>query len=122
VRIVGNRPHEEIPLWQKAADVLVAPNTAKEELSAHYTSPMKLFEYMASGTLIVASDIPSIREVVGEGRAHLVTPDNPQALAEGIARVLETGGKAESEKAFAWVQDHTWKRRAHRILSRIERL
>ena len=60
IKFVGFRPHEEIVLWQKSADVLVLPNTAKEKISKYYTSPMKLFEYMASGRIILASDLPSI--------------------------------------------------------------
>lgn len=119
IRIVGHRPHDEMPLWQKAADVLVLPNTAKEEISARYTSPMKLFEYMASGTPIVASGLPSISEIVGGGRAILVAPDDPHALADGITRALHADGHAESENARSWVQDHTWGKRAARILKAI---
>jgi glycosyltransferase involved in cell wall biosynthesis len=104
-----------MPLWQKAADVLVLPNTAKEEISARYTSPMKLFEYMASGTPVVASRLPSIVELTGEQRATLVEPDDPQALASGIKSVL-AGGEARSAHALAWVRDHAWQERAVRIL------
>lgn len=120
LHVVGRRLHSEIPLWQKAADVLVLPNTAKEEISAHYTSPMKLFEYMASGTPIVASDIPAIREIVGDERAVLVRPDDARALADGITRVLTNGGITESDAALIWVQDHTWQKRAQRVLAKIE--
>lgn len=119
IRIVGHRPHTEIPFWQRAADVLVLPNTAKEEISAHYTSPMKLFEYMASGTPIVASDLPSIREIAAN-RAILVAPDSPQALAHGLRSVFAgTAGIDEPEMARAWVSEHTWQKRAARILDRI---
>jgi len=48
MHFVGHVPHEEIPAWQAAADMLIIPNTAQQEISTHYTSPMKLFEYMAS--------------------------------------------------------------------------
>jgi glycosyltransferase involved in cell wall biosynthesis len=53
-------------MWQKAADALVLPNTAKEDISKYYTSPMKLFEYMASRRPIVATNIPSITEIINE--------------------------------------------------------
>jgi len=115
---VGARPHDEIPLWLKAADVLVLPNTAKEDISKYYTSPMKLFEYMASGTPIVASDLPSIREVLNENNAVLVEPDNPEKLADGIKRVLQDCGFADtiSKQAREDVQNHTWQKRAKEIL------
>lgn len=115
VHIIGHRAHSEIPLWQRAADVLVLPNTAAEEISARYTSPMKLFEYMASGTPIVASDLPSISEIAA-GRAILVPPDDPTALAKGIERVLGRGAELEALSAREWVHDHSWDRRAKRIL------
>jgi glycosyltransferase involved in cell wall biosynthesis len=119
LHVVGHRPHAEMPLWQRAADVIVLPNTAKEEISAHYTSPMKLFEYMASGTPIVASDIPSIREVTGDDRAVLVEPDSPEALASGI-RVALSSMSQKSRLAKEWVMNHTWQERARRILKRAE--
>lgn len=118
VHLAGLRPHAEMPLWQRAADVLVLPNTAKEEISMHYTSPMKLFEYMASGTPVVASDIPSIREVTGDERAVLVEPDSPGALAAGI-RVALTSMSQKSLLAHQWVHEHTWQLRAGRILEAV---
>lgn len=116
LHIVGFRPHDEMPLWQKAADALALPNTAKEEISAHYTSPMKLFEYMASGTPIVASDIPSIREITGDERAVLVAADNTTALTAGIHRILGAENLDRARAARAWVHEHSWKKRAERIL------
>lgn len=119
LHVVGHRPHDEMPLWQRAADVLVLPNTGKEDISSESTSPMKLFEYMASGTPIVASDIPSIREIAHSGRALLVAPDDAQVLADGIRNILEQGGDVYSEQALEWVKNHTWEKRAARILARI---
>ena len=111
--IAGNKPHLEIPYWQKSADVLVLPNTAKEDISKYYTSPMKLFEYMASGTPIIASDLPSIREILNESNAVLVEPDNPEALADGIEKILNGKELADkiSKRALADVQNYTWRKR-----------
>ena len=44
--------------------------------------------YMASKRPIVASDLPTIREILNEENAILVEPGNPKALAEGIEKVL----------------------------------
>jgi glycosyltransferase involved in cell wall biosynthesis len=118
IKVIGQRPHSEIPYWLKAADVLVLPNTAKEDISKYWTSPIKMFEYMASKRPIVASDLPSIREILDENNSILVKPDDPESLAEGIKKMLEDKNLAEkiSNQAFQDVQQYTWERRAENIL------
>lgn len=129
IKIIGHRLHSEIPYWQKAADILVLPNTAKEDISKYWTSPMKMFEYMASGRPIVASDLPSLGEIFRdfsrnpkEGNTVLVEPDNPEALALGIGKLLQDYQLAAkiSSKAFQDVQQHTWGKRAEEILDFIK--
>ena len=117
VTIVGHKPHSEIPYWLSAADVLVLPNSGKEDISKLWTSPMKMFEYMASGRPIVASDLPSLREVLNENNSVLVEPDNPEKLDEAIKKILENPQLAEkiSDQAFKEVQDYTWEKRAKKI-------
>lgn len=120
--IIGHRPHEEILFWLKSADVLILPNTAKEDISKFYTSPMKLFEYMASGRPIIASRVPSITEILTDKNAVLVEPDNPDALAEGIKFLLDNPkiafhlAKLAQEKS----RQYTWSNRAQKILSFIK--
>lgn len=115
--IVGHRLHTEMPLWQKAADVVVVPNTAKEAISKYDTSPMKIFEYMASRTPIVATDLPSIREILNNINAMIVPPDGPERMAQGIETLLKEPYMARelASQAYANVQDHTWGARAKRI-------
>lgn len=116
LHIIGRVPHEEIPLWQAAADVLVLPNTAQEDISAQYTSPMKLFEYMASNRPIVASALPSITELLSADNAFLFEPDNPRALAEAVGAALRDGAE-RAARAREDVREHTWEKRAQRILA-----
>lgn len=118
VIILGYRPHKIIPLYLKAADVLVLPNSGQESISRFYTSPLKLFEYMAAQRPIVASDLPSLREILNENNAVLVPPDNPSALAEGIRKVLSDSTLTESisRQARSDVQNYTWTKRAEKIL------
>src|SRR3989338_8755814 len=123
-RFVGHRPWREMPLWLAAADILVLPNTGREEISRSWTSPMKLFEYMASGRPIVASDIPSIREIVDEAMAFLAAPDDPQAFASAIkAATNDRGGAAlRARRAQAEAGRYTWVARAEAILELMRRL
>jgi glycosyltransferase involved in cell wall biosynthesis len=106
----------------RQADVLVLPNTPGR-VSAAYTSPLKLFEYMASGRPIVASDLPALREVLRpDANAVLVEAGNAGALAAGLARVLADPALASrlAAQARADVREYTWDRRAGRIEALIE--
>ncbi len=118
IKVIGYRPHAEIPYWLKAADVLILPNSGKEDISQHWTSPLKMFEYMVAKRPIVAADLPSIREVLNESNAILAKPDNPQALAEGIKEALQNYQLSDkiTEQAFQDVQEYTWQKRAKNIL------
>jgi glycosyltransferase involved in cell wall biosynthesis len=99
------------------AHVLVLPNP-RSAISTEFTSPLKLFEYMASGRPIVASDLPSIREVLTDGyNALLVEAGNPQALIDGVRRIKEDTALAErlATQALEDVHGFTWERRAARL-------
>lgn len=119
IKLVGHVAHHLIPSYLAAANVLVLPNSAKSDISKYYTSPMKLFEYMAADKPIVASDLPSIREILNEENSILVRPDDPQALAEGIAKVMADQNLAEriAKQAYQDVQNYSWSKRAQRVLS-----
>lgn len=117
---VGHRNHEEIPLWQKASDVLVIPNTAKKDISKYFTSPMKLFEYMASGRPIVASRIPSIEEIVTEREVCFFEPDDANDLALKIKEVSLGNMSDKILSALEKVKEHSWKNRAKRIIEFID--
>ena len=122
VTVTGFIPHDRIPGYLADTDVLVLPNSAQETMSREYTSPLKLFEYMASGKPIVASDLPSLREVLNEDNALLVEPDDPRILARGIMQLLEDEelANALADQAFINVQEHSWENRAKKILAFID--
>ena len=87
-------------------------------VSNAYTSPLKLFEYMASGRPIVASDLPSIREILTHERnALLIAPGNPQALTAAIRRLIEDRALGEriARQALEDAREYTWDRRAARL-------
>jgi len=124
VHFAGNRPRAEVPLWLRSADCLVLPNTAKEDISKFYTSPMKLFEYMASGVPIVASDLPSVRQVVDDSMVWFFAPDDTGSLAGAIRRAVDE--KDESAKkvslARSAVMQYSWERRAKNVLGFLRRV
>ncbi len=123
VIFLGAKPYRELALNEAAADILVLPNTAQDTISSRFTSPMKLFSYMAAGKPIVASDLPSIREVVDESMVTFFTPDNAQSLAESIQVIDEDRASAlqRAERALQEVERYTWGARAQSIVSFIDR-
>jgi len=82
VTFTGAVPHAEVPKLLRAMDVAVAPFTPMEDF---YFSPIKIFEYMASGTCVVASRIGQIAEVIADGVDGLLCrPGDADDLAEQI--------------------------------------
>jgi glycosyltransferase involved in cell wall biosynthesis len=123
LRLVERQPHPDVPLWLHAADVLVLPNSAITFESQYETSPIKLFEYMASGTPIVASNLPSIAEILApDDLGILVPPDDPQALARGIIEALANPAEsaARARRAREEAHKYTWDARAKRIRDYLE--
>jgi glycosyltransferase involved in cell wall biosynthesis len=122
VTFVGQVDPPRVAGFLRQADVLVLPNTPGRVSSA-YTSPLKLFEYMASGRPIVASDLPALGEVLRpDVNAVLVEAGSADALAAGLARVLGDAALAARLAAQARedMRDWTWDKRAERIEALLE--
>lgn len=119
--VTGHRLYKDIPIYLKAADVLVLPNSGKTDISRRYTSPMKLFEYMASGKPIIASDLQSIREILNESNSYLIESDNQKLLARAIEEVFSKDTTKVTERAYEDVKEYTWIKRAESILTFITR-
>ncbi|MEK7173278.1 MAG: glycosyltransferase, partial [Patescibacteria group bacterium] len=122
VHIIGYRPADEVPVWLKAADLLVLPNRGQYKISSRYTSPLKLFEYMASGTPIVAAGLSSIREIVSEGEALFFRDGDVASLAEVLSKTFsgQIDLKSRAEKAKIKAGEFTWNKRAQIILNSIK--
>ncbi|MEX0651990.1 MAG: glycosyltransferase family 4 protein [Candidatus Paceibacterota bacterium] len=114
VIFLGGTLYRDLPYNQKVADVLVIPNSAKSDVSRLYTSPLKVFAHMASGVPIVASDLPSIREVLNESCAYFFEPDNSESLKEALGRALVGGDK---KGGLNIASTYSWKNRAEKIIT-----
>jgi len=110
-------PPQEVPYWLAVADVAVVPNSAETLLSREYTSPLKLFEILAAGVPLIASDLPSLREIISEESATLAKADDPKSWTEAIQNVLENSEKVvvKAKIGQQLVAQHTWGKRAERI-------
>ncbi|MBN1287335.1 MAG: glycosyltransferase [Anaerolineae bacterium] len=116
----GQVPPAEVPRCLAAFDVCVMPFPWTEHF-AYYASPIKLFEYMASGRPIVASDLPAVREVVAhEVSALLTPPGDPDALAKALRRLSgdpALGARLAANARALAEKEHTWEKRAGDILA-----
>lgn len=117
LRITGLLPPHEVAAALARADIFVLPNTATA-ISERYTSPLKLFEYMARGGAIIASDLPALREVLThDSTAWLVPPGDATALAGALSLLAANRPLRErlGQAAKALSAHFTWERRAERL-------
>ena len=116
----GHVPAGEVPLWLSAFDICVMPFPWTEHY-AYYMSPIKLFEYLASGRALIVTDLPSIADVVQDGEnAVVIPPSDPDALAAAIEKLRNDSALRERLAANArdWVMAHyTWEARTAAILN-----
>ncbi len=112
---------------QQEADVLVAPFARKVGTdsgvdTSRWMSPMKVFEYMASGRPIVISDLPVLREVLRPDiDAIMIEPEDPDALLAALERLRddpELGRRLAASALERARTEFTWELRARRILER----
>ena len=123
VHVTGHLPPDDARQYLMAADVAVIPFSARQVIAREHTSPLKLFEYMAAERPIVASDLPSLREVLQDAHnALLVAPDDPSALAAAVTRLLADPALAArlAQAARLEVESRTWTRRAAAIREFLE--
>ena len=123
VLFTGFVQQAELPLYQSAADILIAPYASKISGSsggdsASVASPMKLFDYMAAKRAIITSDLPVIREVLDEESAVYVPPDDVDAWLTALTNILSDDALREKSaaNAYARVKEFTWQARQKKIL------
>jgi glycosyltransferase involved in cell wall biosynthesis len=121
VLYAGQVPPNEVPGYLRAFDACAMPFPWTEHF-AYYASPMKLFEYMASHTPVVASDLPATAEVIRDGENGLLYPPGDGEALTAALRTLRddpmTGARL-AEQAARDVEDYTWAARARRILGMV---
>jgi glycosyltransferase involved in cell wall biosynthesis len=118
VELRGHVPYDQVPSVLAAASVALLP-LPDEPVARLFTSPLKLFDYMAAGVPIVASDLPALREVLRhEENALLARPGDPEAFADAVRRLLADESLAVrlGRQARADVAGSSWDARARALL------
>jgi len=118
---IDRQPVTELYKYISASSILLMPFPFTTHY-AYYMSPLKMFEYMGSKRPIVATNLPSIVEVLEDKKnAILCEPDNPKDLADKISWVLENDCTNIVNQAFEDVQEYTWDKRAQNIHNFMEK-
>lgn len=127
VRFHGHIPPAQVPNIIRAMDICLLPNlrqvmaygaNGSSKSIGEYTSPLKLFEYMANSKPIIASDLSILREVLDDTNALFADPDDPAQWAAAVHRLSDAALRETlGRKAHAdFLEKHTWTRRAERVL------
>ena len=111
----GRVPHERVQAALARACIAVLPNRAEPDSA--FTSPIKLFEYMAAGCAIIASDLPSVREILADDEAAWVPPGEATALAGAIRSLAADPARAQAmgARARARAARYSWSARGERL-------
>ena len=126
VFFVGFVNNYEVPKYLKAADALIMPYNTKvnfEVMDVNTTSPMKLFEYMASNRPIISTNIPAISKVIEHNKSGMLAePNNINKLSEYVLELIKNKEKSErvSMNALNEVKKYTWNERCKKIISKLK--
>jgi glycosyltransferase involved in cell wall biosynthesis len=123
VTLTGFIDNRRLPLYQAAADILLMPYERLIRVSGggntgDICSPIKMFEYLASGRTILSSDLPVLREVLSPANAVLCPPEDLPAWEKALSDLLAEPALRQrlGEQARADVRQYSWRARTERAL------
>lgn len=107
-----------------ACDILASPHVPNADGTPFFGSPTKLFEYMAMGKGIVASDLDQVGEILEHGRAaQMVEPGSVESLVAGLRALIDDPGRraqlgAEARRLV--VERYTWREHVRRTVQALQ--
>jgi len=127
VRVTGHVPRGRLRPYWSACDALLMPYQRKVAVkgggdTSAWMSPMKMFEYMACCRAIVSSDLPVLREVLGDGRSSLlVAPESVDAWVGALERLRTNPDLADrlASRAREDAEDYSWRARVRCVMDGI---
>ena len=109
VKLLGQRPHRDVPCYVKGFDVGIVPYRLTEYTANVY--PAKLNEYLAMGIPVVATDLPEIRRfIAGHGGVVSVAAD-ADAFAAAIRSALADSSASAAQRRIAVARENSWRSR-----------
>jgi glycosyltransferase involved in cell wall biosynthesis len=125
--LTGFVPKMKLPLYQAAGDVLLMPYEttiagSSGGNSAEICSPMKMFDYLATGRVIISSDLPVLHEVLNANNAIFCPPADVTTWADALQSIQQDPARAASlgTQARQDASRYTWQNRARQALQGLE--
>jgi glycosyltransferase involved in cell wall biosynthesis len=122
--MTGIVPQAEGPVYLAASDILASPHVANSDGTPFFGSPTKLFEYMAMGKGIVASDLDQVGEILEHGRAaQMVRPGDVDSLVDGLRALIDDPARRAALGAEARrmaVERHSWREHTRTIVEALQ--
>ena len=102
--------------YLKSADILIITANKNSKESIKYTSPIKLFEYLASKVPVLAPEVESMTNIVTNKEVTFYEVDNVEDLVNKINNILIKNNDKEIENGYEFVKKFTWENRVKKIL------
>ncbi|MEW6172789.1 MAG: glycosyltransferase [Bacillota bacterium] len=113
VFFLGRKPKEVLPEYLKGCDVCL--NTFRASALTEDVSPLKFYEYLASGRPVVSTDMPAVREF-----SDVVEVARDQAgFVDAVEKTLAGENPERQEKRLARAREHSWEARVAFIEEKI---
>jgi glycosyltransferase involved in cell wall biosynthesis len=126
LKYMGHVPHSTAREFMLSMDGLLMPYQEKVSIgikghdTAKWMSPMKMFEYMATGVPIISSDLPVLREVLKPNvNCLMAVPSDTHQWVKAVDTLVtnrELAGKLGREAHSDYLAEYTWAKRAEAIL------
>ena len=114
VHLLGSRPYASLPSYLAAFDVALIPFTHDPVTAA--ADPIKVYEYLAAGVPVVATDLPALRRL-----AHVVRlADSPAAFVAQVEAAVHAGRQAGRAARQAEAARHSWSSRFERLAALLQ--
>jgi glycosyltransferase involved in cell wall biosynthesis len=118
----GRVKHEEALRYIRDADVCVCPLSSTVENYVH-AYPIKVFEYMAGGCAIIATELKGTSRIINDGETGLlIPPETSRAWADALKTLYRDDDfrRRLGESALKSVEEYEWARIIKQIGERIE--
>jgi len=104
--IVGWRPYEEVPKYLAASDICLLP-AHKNDIMKNIV-PIKMYEYMAAGKPVIATNLPGIVKEFGSDNGVIYINKSEDTLKKAIELIENGRIQEEGKKGRKFVEKYTW--------------